>query len=262
MATTPDVRAVPVGNVRGAGKKATQAKRQLYANPLPVGLSKAPRSMPASPRTWWDRWNDWTRWLSHGVADTPPCEGWYDATTQSVWLRSESDAARLWTHGFFGKGQLSRSEPTWAARQLADKEARARGELTAEQLTQKRRQERQLLKIERARAAVRAGIQLPDGITALGGELEDGDAADVPLWQGDEAAPDVAAGVARVKGLKHFSADVAKPPVSTSTDVDLLDDADSWDHIEHFQLSMIEAFFLSAMLGCLDVRNAQGKVCC
>ena len=113
--------------------------------------------------------------------------------------------------------------------------------LTAEQLTQQRREERKALKIERARAAVRAGQQLPDGIVALGGEileqdrmagagherlmadierqveeqlqLEEGDPKDQPtsepkLWTGEEDVPDIVPGQARIKGLKYFSEEV------------------------------------------------------
>ncbi|WFD20237.1 tRNA-intron lyase [Malassezia caprae] len=165
-------------------------------------------------------------------------------------MSDEGDAFKLWTQGFFGKGNLSRSEPTWVARMRAEAEARERGEMTAEQLTQKRREERKLLKIERARAAVKAGIQLPDGVTALGGEWheESGNNAG-GLWRGDEDMPSVQAGVSRIKGLKYFSDDVKKPSMEPWYEHD---EFDSLVGIEHFQLTMIEAFFLAGMLGCLE----------
>ena len=167
------------------------------------------------------------------------------------------EAMTLWTHGFFGKGNLSRSEPTWLIRRQAEVNARARGELTAEQLTQRRREERKLLKIERARAAVQAGIQLPDGITALGGQVEYTPEA---LWKGDEDAPQIQAGVARIKGLKYFGDAIKKEEYQG--DEDELDDMNDelLPHIEHFQLTLQEAFFLSAMLGCLEVRDYDENV--
>ncbi len=86
-----------------------------------------------------------------------------------VGARPRPGREALWQRGFFGKGNLSRSEPTWRQRKVNEIDALRKGRMTAEQLTQQRREERKALKIERARAAVRAGQQLPDGILALGG---------------------------------------------------------------------------------------------
>ncbi|WFD08391.1 tRNA-intron lyase [Malassezia vespertilionis] len=251
--------------VKGAGKKATQAKRHLYAKPLPVGRASNEWN-PSAPRTWLEKFNEWSKWLYDGVSSPPMYRAWYDDTTESVWMYDSGDAQALWTQGFFGKGNLSRSEPTWAARQLAAASARSRGE----QMTQRRREERKLLKIERARAAVKAGIQLPDGITALGGALdEDLDASETSgtLWRGDEDVPEIETGVARVKGLKYFSTDVHRRKEQDEAgagETDLLavpdDDPEKFDGIEHFQLTLIEAFFLAGMLGCLEVCDRNGRV--
>ncbi|WFD29001.1 tRNA-intron lyase [Malassezia sp. CBS 17886] len=242
-------------NIRGAGKKATLAKRHLYAHPLPVGRFPPGRA-PDGRRSWRDWLNDWTKYLSDGFSRAPAYRGWYDELTHSVWITDPEDATQLWTQGFFGKGGLSRSEPTWAARKMAEATARERGVLTAEQMTQRRREERKLLKIERARAAVKAGIQLPDGITALGGEVEDDDAA--APWTGDETVPTVETGVARVKGLKYFTHDIQRPqPPGAAGDAPASTPAPP-DGVEHFQLTMQEAFFLAGMLGCLVVRGAAG----
>lgn len=260
-------------SVQGAGKKSTQIKRKVYANPLPVGASSLRRSVPPSSRSWWDWFNDGTKWIAERVFVSPPVyHGCYDPLTNSVWMYEKGDSLKLWTQGFFGKGNLSRSEPTWSARRHAEKEAKRRGTLTAEQLTQKRREERKLLKIERARAAVRAGMQLPDGITALGGELReddtkgtDGDSGS--LWRGDEDLPVIEAGVSRVKGLKYFSDDVKKASSENESEDtneqseqigEDEDDLDDNEITEHFQLTMIEAFFLAGMLGCLDVHDEHG----
>lgn len=258
----------PLPEVKGAGKKASLLKNQLYAKPLPVGQHPTSRST-TQPRSWWDRLNEWSKRIYDNTYSAPMYNGWYDETTKSVWLYDNGDAQKLWTQGFFGKGNLSRSEPTWAERKQAERTAKERGEMTAEQMTQRRRDERKLLKIERARAAVKAGIQLPDGITALGGTLdEDGvrreASAGSGLWQGDEEIPSIEAGVARVKGLKYFSADVQSPSSAGSSPFPVLasDLAGSdLEGVEHFQLSMVEAFFLAGMLGCLQVHDAQDKVC-
>lgn len=44
-----------------------------------------------------------------GVLDTPSC---------SVWVHDEEHQMILWRRGFFGKGSLSRSEPTWLKREI------------------------------------------------------------------------------------------------------------------------------------------------
>lgn len=43
-------------------------------------------------------------------------EAEWDDITQSVWVKDEQDMTRLWRQGFFGKGFLSRSEPSWKRR--------------------------------------------------------------------------------------------------------------------------------------------------
>jgi tRNA-splicing endonuclease subunit Sen2 len=66
-----------------------------------------------------------------------------------VHITEESTAKILWQQGFFGKGSLSRSEPTWLNR-----EKRRRGlltKVTSEEITKKRREERKEFKNERAR---------------------------------------------------------------------------------------------------------------
>ncbi|WFD00027.1 tRNA-intron lyase [Malassezia yamatoensis] len=258
MGTSLDANSVP--RVKGAGKKATEIKRRTYASPLPIG-----RASTSAKKSWWDRLNHWTKWLYDSSSSTRLPQAWYDPVTNSVWMEDQGDAMQFWTHGFFGKGSLSRSEPTWVARKQAEISARERGEMTAEQLTRKRREERKLLKIERARAAVKAGIQLPDGITALGGAWDHDDpnantekTQNFPLWKGDETLPEIQAGVARIKGLKYFSAEIAQ-----KAQLSVLDDSlqeGSLQGVEHFQLTMVEAFFLAGMLGCLEVHDANNDL--
>jgi tRNA-splicing endonuclease subunit Sen2 len=55
----------------------------------------------------------------------------------------------LWEQGFYGKGSLSRSEPSWFIGQKARRGSK--GKTTSEDLTKKRRAERQQTKWERAR---------------------------------------------------------------------------------------------------------------
>ncbi|CBQ71143.1 related to tRNA splicing endonuclease beta subunit [Sporisorium reilianum SRZ2] len=318
--------------VTGAGKKATAQKNQLYSKPIPVALDSTSNTAAAaigqadSENTLWSAlctlltlgYCTPTKQSNRPAADKgskgkEKVSVFYDQQLQTIWVEDMDEGIRLlWQRGFFGKGNLSRSEPTWRQRKVNEIDALRKGRMTAEQLTQQRREERKALKIERARAAVRAGQQLPDGILALGGEiteadrapgashdllmadierqveaqLDDEDAADLDtadtktettgLWTGQEEVPDIVPGVARIKGLKYFAEEVKATQArkaaqtakdedekallaatsETQTDADDTADIDVVD-VERMQLSLVEAFFLSAMFGCLDIRSGE-----
>src|SRR5258708_21535441 len=57
----------------------------------------------------------------------PQCIGTFDVRTRSVWVTNTRDIEILWRRGFFGKGNLSRSEPTWLNRRV-NQLAGAKGE--------------------------------------------------------------------------------------------------------------------------------------
>ena len=50
--------------------------------------------------------------------EKPCCNGAFDPLTRSVIVTSKTDMDILFRRGFFGKGSLSRSEPTWRDRRL------------------------------------------------------------------------------------------------------------------------------------------------
>lgn len=184
----------PANTGKGAPGAGRAEKNRMYRHPLPL-LDVPPADAAVFARI--DArahtqsggvWARLARWW-HGSAapkdDINPVVGTYDALTRSVWVTDPAGAAILWRRGFFGKGSLSRSEPTHLARRehtrrvLAERAAAAAAGqpviLTAEELTAVRRRERLQAKIERARAAVRAGTQRADGVLSLGGELTEED---------------------------------------------------------------------------------------
>lgn len=244
----------PASRVTGAGKKATAQKNQLYSKPVPVALDSTAHLNASENSAEGSLWSALCSLLTLGYY-TPTnttsqtaqkgkekVSVYYDPHLQTIWVEELDEGIRLlWQRGFFGKGNLSRSEPTWRQRKVNEIDALRKGRMTAEQLTQQRREERKALKIERARAAVRAGQQLPDGILALGGDiteddrapgashdrlmadierqverqLDDEDAAEQDggeekqgLWTGQEEVPYIVPGVARIKGLKYFAEEV------------------------------------------------------
>lgn len=94
---------------RKAGGRKSEIAR-IYAHPLPVLLSQPQPSRIQSILTFLG--------LSLTRIDTPHCEGIFDSHTRSVWVTKSEDVSILWQRGFFGKGDLSRSEPSWYTRQL------------------------------------------------------------------------------------------------------------------------------------------------
>ncbi|ODH51032.1 tRNA-intron endonuclease [Paracoccidioides brasiliensis] len=74
---------------------------------------------------------------------------YFDPATSSVHVTDAKVIRALWEMGFFGKGSLSRSEPSWLER---EKNRRGMiGDATSEEVTGKRRVERRERKLERAR---------------------------------------------------------------------------------------------------------------
>ena len=54
--------------------------------------------------------------LSLSILSPPQIQAIYDELTKSVWVKNEDDMVLLWRRGFFGKGAMSRSEPSWKRR--------------------------------------------------------------------------------------------------------------------------------------------------
>lgn len=101
---------------RGKGPHKGGARKQelhrIYGNPLPTLLEPPSLGLLNSFLG--------TFGLSVARVTNPHCRGVYDPITNSVWIVDETDSNILWRRGFFGKGDLSRSEPSWLARRKKD----------------------------------------------------------------------------------------------------------------------------------------------
>lgn len=104
-----------IGPARGKGGQKSGARRaennRIYAHPLPL---VCPAPVPGILGLFG---------LSAARLENPHCEGVFDPATRSVWVTNERDSTILWRRGFFGKGDLSRSEPSWLARQVNARKA-------------------------------------------------------------------------------------------------------------------------------------------
>ncbi|KAI8625573.1 hypothetical protein F5Y19DRAFT_467021 [Xylariaceae sp. FL1651] len=124
---------------------------QIYALPVPIRTFPLPSFYPNNPLSLFHvLW----AWASQ-VVSPPPTEpspvhvGLWSSETRSVHVRDPKSIRALWEQGFFGKGNYSRSEPNWLKREQV---RQGQGDkIVSEQATVQRREERKMMKWERAR---------------------------------------------------------------------------------------------------------------
>lgn len=229
---------------------------RIYAHPLPIILTE-PSELSFLRKT--------LHFFGVSVSDilNPHCQGALDVATRSVWVLDMKDAMALWQRGFFGKGDLSRSEPSWLARQINAKQLAKRGEafasfsteapwlnservgagmMTSEEVTAKRRAERKQFKLDRAKAMAAAAAE-----------------AEAAFQQGR-----IVSAIYAADGTRMIpSAATWKPKDDTQPDEDVSqveeddgeDEEEPIENVEHLQLTLQEAFFLLWNLDCLSILN-------
>ncbi|KAK6373306.1 tRNA splicing endonuclease subunit sen2 [Exophiala oligosperma] len=108
----------------------------IEVHPLPVLIPHNPLSLVAIALSY----------LTQILAPPrrPTYKGYFSSATSSIHVTDAGTIRKLWEMGFFGRGSLSRSEPTWM-------DNRKKQGVTAEENTAQRRQQRRQLKQERAR---------------------------------------------------------------------------------------------------------------
>ena len=134
---------------------------QIYSRPLPIELSSdkygvaMPTLFPHNPVSWLFYL---TRLIQVNTLYSVPqsLETLIDVSYDSDGIfkvLDEESMAKLWRCGFFGKGTLSRSEPTWKARTIKrlNLDSNTANALSMEEVTNKRRDERKKFKAERSR---------------------------------------------------------------------------------------------------------------
>ncbi|KAF7880350.1 uncharacterized protein EAF02_007196 [Botrytis sinoallii] len=128
-----------------------QQLNKLYGLPAPIRTFPLPTLIPHNPLS---LFHILYVWLSQTI-NRPSShfdtlyQGWFSPETRSVHITDFRSIRGLWEQGFYGKGSLSRSEPSWLTR-----EKKRRGvskAIASEDVTRKRRADRQQTKWERAR---------------------------------------------------------------------------------------------------------------
>lgn len=207
----------------------------LHANPLPLTIQPLPPLIPHNPLSL-------LQILYTYFFCRTPCQpeplytGAFNPTTRSVHVTETRSIQAFWNNGFFGKGTLSRSEPTWISRRRRALGVIGKDEaLTSEEITERRRRERREFKLERARAEKeRIQNQL-----AQEGKIE---------------LPAVAATAAVID--KNESDSATKSVTFAAPAVELEEENKAVVHVEdleHLQLTLEEAFFLVFGLGALKI---------
>lgn len=128
-----------------------QQLNKLYSLPAPIRTFPLPTLIPHNPLS---LFHILYVWLSQTI-NRPSSHfdtlyyGWFSPETRSIHITDSRSIRGLWEQGFYGKGSLSRSEPSWLTR-----EKKRRGvskAIASEDVTRKRRADRQQTKWERAR---------------------------------------------------------------------------------------------------------------
>lgn len=98
-------------------KSVRQENERLYGQPLPHITSNS--------------WLSYILWALNPFAKPQEQDerviGILDIPSRSVWVYDEEHQLILWRRGFFGKGNLSRSEPTWLKREISRLQVQKQG---------------------------------------------------------------------------------------------------------------------------------------
>lgn len=289
MASQPQPNIAPSTQEQATPAKTRPPRRQrpdyrhIHRFPLPLTVHPLPPLIPHNPLS---IVSVLLSYLTYFIA--PPHNdihsAYFDPNTSSVHVTDEKTVRALWEMGFFGKGSLSRSEPTWL-----DQEKKRRGLLggvTSEEVTRQRRAERRELKLQRARsekliieqrllaeAAAREGRTTPETQSGLPSGATNGAAITTEKFSVKKARE---AKFLEGQQLAKRDREIAGKAVQFSTTAEGNDSTlkqsehahlnggestqeTTVDDEEHLQISNEEAFFLVYGLGALHIFDKDRK---
>ena len=237
---------------------------KIHASPLPLKIHPLPPLIPHNPLSVLYIIGTYLSQLFYRPSShpTPKYTGYFSPETLSVHVTDEVAIRTFWESGFFGKGSLSRSEPSWLIR-----EKRRRGLIvgeTSEEVTRKRREERKEFKKERARKErelieqkrkeERRHTVYGDTITSgssssnIKNDLPDSERSDsflaIDSLQSDRKDPAL---------TQLSSLGIAKPLEHGVNNAQHTSEEPDIENQEHLQLNLEEAYFLAYALGVLEI---------
>ena len=257
------------------GKQRSQVSRpprpnynKLHALPLPLDVYPLPPLIPHNPLSILQIAFTYIFQLVAPPSSHPKAlyRGYYSSETRSVHVTDVVAIRALWEKGFFGKGSLSRSEPSWL-----DREKRRRGVAvgeTGEEVTGRRREERREFKKERARKEreaieeklkeerrLREGRESGNGPTVLSSVLQvQPGSAEAIIVDGNVESDkeNIAPNGNRIRLSTEVESEPGKP--QQPEDNRTLKGVHFKDQ-EHFQLTLEESLFLTYALGILSITS-------
>lgn len=249
-------RGAPQKESKANAKPASQRPRKpnyakIHAQPLPIVTHPLPAFVPHNPLSLLRIAYLICSQYFNPPASHPPKRhvAYLSYETRSVHVTDPASVRALWEQGFFGKGSLSRSEPTWLDREKHRRGVES-GQIKAEDYTNKRRQERREMKNERARKEREA---LEEQLRKEGKLVDESTLESAA--QENSAATTLAS---EASGRDNGSESLTSAEKSASTSKELALD-EPVQNEEHLQLSLEEAFFLTYSLGVLEVVAARTK---
>lgn len=259
--------------------------KHIHRFPLPLSVHPLPTLIPHNPLSIISIALSYLTYLV-----SPPSHerfsAYFDIPSSSIHVTDPKAIRALWEMGFFGKGSLSRSEPTWLEREK--KRKGLLGVNTSEEATGNRRIERREWKLERARkekeaiaqllraeAAAREGLNAvaPQAADPLGTHAIDNDnVSKDSVAPAQNAYPTPEPATKRGDAVEKSTLNGTKV-VRFSSVVDTIRydensvlgqsieqpaelDSTHLEDEEHLQLSNEDAFFLAYGLGVLQVHEA------
>lgn len=138
------------------GKRNRLNNNQIYANALPIILStdeygRLPQIYPHNPVSWICFVYQYLRIHARTVPQLRTKSFKVDYEDGVFKVHDEEDMRNLWKQGFFGKGTLSRSDPSWKTRTNRRLNLDEDLDITSEEITKIRREERKKFKTERSK---------------------------------------------------------------------------------------------------------------
>lgn len=256
---------------------------QIHKDKLPLDIHPLPAFIPHNPLSLLRiAYALISEFFSTPTSLATIYHGYFDVATRSVHVTDEVFVRCLWERGFFGKGSLSRSEPTWLH---SEKTRLGLIEVTtSDQVTRTRRKEREQMKKERARlerdAIEQQRLKEAGGIDYQQNENRDPtssnasetlDLVEQPLDNGSKLIDTFAQDGSNNSVSKEADSNNPQPRVrskSVSWDPEIpssngslhpesRQQAEHQIHVanqEHLQLSLEEAFFLTYGLGVLSIQ--------
>lgn len=228
-----------------------------YRKPLPFPLSvdkygQLPQVIVHSPLSWLYLWYRMACIYVRLVPkDTKiPVSVTKQENGEAVFaVRDPGDMDKLWSQGFFGKGTLSRSDPSWSLRTKRRLDL-DQGELSMEEVTNIRRDERKRYKHLRS-------LHQKFEIKQRTGSLNDDDVGE---WQSiQEALERAKNGLPIGDVLPLESAEGTQEALLRKEDKDLITPDGEVQQLEFLQLQKTETFFLQWALQAIDVSD-QGVI--